>query len=106
MKRRDVNIRLGFTLCSMTMPNFMLKDAFAALPGSVTWGGIYLLEDRPDVMPFTRRALEMSKNDSPTGVSVNKTLLQEIRNTDWSGTGINLRTGLKKRKLDTVWYLG
>ena len=33
MKRRDVNIRLGFTLCSMAMPNFMLKDAFAALPG-------------------------------------------------------------------------
>ena len=98
MKRRDVNIRLGFTLCSMAMPNFMLKDAFAALPGTVTWGGIYLLEDRPDVMPFTRRALEMSRNDSPTGNSVNKTLLQEIRNTDWSGTGINLRTGLKKEE--------
>jgi len=98
VKRRDFCIQSTLGLAALNLSLFHATPALAALPGTVTWGGAYLLEDKPGFMPHTRRALAMAENDSPNGQSANKTLLTEIRATDWSGSGLDLRTGLKKKE--------
>jgi len=98
LKRREFTSKSAAALSTLAAPNLLFSPALAALPGTVTWGGAYLLEDKPGIMPYTRSALQMSKNNSPNGTSVNKTLLREIRDTDWTGTGLDLRTGLKKKE--------
>ncbi len=97
MNRRDFFIHAGVIASANFGFLFEPKLAFAGLSGTISWGGIYLLEDKPDFMPFTRKALQLSGNESPSGESANKTLLNEIRSTDWTDTDIDLRAGLKKR---------
>ena len=98
MKRRNFCFQTVLGLTAATMPPLFSRRVQAALPGTVTWGGAYLLEDKPGFMPYTRQALQMNENMSPTGEKANKTLLNEIRAHDWSGSGIDLRTGLKKKQ--------
>ena len=98
MKRRNFCYQTLLGLAAVNMPALIPGHAYAALPGTVTWGGAYLLEDKPGFMPYTRQALQMNENTSPTGEKANKTLLKEIRAHDWSSSGIDLRTGLKKKQ--------
>ena len=98
MQRRDFCLKVALTFTACATPPTKFSAAFAALPGTVTWGGAYLMEDKPNFMPFSRKALKISGANSPTGQSANETLLDEIRAADWKGAGIDVRTGLKKKE--------
>lgn len=76
----------------------LIPAAQAAIPGTVTWGGAYLLDEATADMPHTKAALAMNASSSPTGQSVNSALLEAIREADWSMAGIDLRAGLKKQE--------
>lgn len=76
----------------------VITAAQAAIPGTVTWGGAYLLDENTPDMPHTKAALAMNASSSPTGQSVNSALLEAIREGDWSKAGIDLRAGLKKKE--------
>jgi D-aminopeptidase len=69
----------------------LISSADAAVPGTVTWGGAYLLDETTTDMPHTKAALAMNASSSPTGQSVNKALLDAIRAADWTKAGIDLR---------------
>jgi hypothetical protein len=56
------------------------------------------MEDKSNFMPFSREALKISGDNSPTGQSANETLLNEIRTADWSDASIDVRTGVKKKE--------
>ena len=74
----------------------LVTSASAAIPGTVTWGGAYLLEEDSNQTPHTKAALAMNASTSPTGQSVNRALLDAIRQADWSSAGIDLRAGMEK----------
>ncbi|MEL0024723.1 MAG: hypothetical protein VW934_10755, partial [Alphaproteobacteria bacterium] len=76
----------------------LISSADAAVPGTVTWGGAYLLDETTTDMPHTRAALAMNASSSPTGQSVNKALLDAIRAADWTKAGIDLRAGMDKQE--------
>ena len=76
----------------------LVSSARAAIPGTVTWGGAYLLDETTTRMPHTRAALALNASSSPTGQSVNRALLDAIRATDWSVAGIDLRAGMDKQE--------
>ena len=76
----------------------LISSADAAVPGTVTWGGAYLLDETTTDMPHTRAALAMNASSSPTGQSVNKALLDAIRDADWTKAGIDLRAGMDKQE--------
>ena len=57
----------------------LISSANAAIPGTVTWGGAYLLDETTTDMPYTKAALAMNASSSPTGQSVNRALLDAIR---------------------------
>ena len=76
----------------------LISSANAAVPGTVTWGGAYLLDETTTDMPHTRAALAMNASSSPTGQSVNKALLDAIRAADWTKAGIDLRAGMDKQE--------
>jgi hypothetical protein len=76
----------------------LISSANAAVPGTVTWGGAYLLDETTTDMPHTRAALAMNASGSPTGQSVNKALLDAIRAADWTKAGIDLRAGMDKQE--------
>jgi len=73
-----------------------VTPANAAIPGTVTWGGAYLLDEGSNQTPHTKAALAMTANTSPTGQTVNRALLDAIREADWSSAGIDLRAGMDK----------
>ena len=76
----------------------LISSANAAIPGTVTWGGAYLLDETTTDMPHTKAALAMNASSSPTGQSVNKALLDAIRDADWTKAGIDLRAGMDKQE--------
>ena len=76
----------------------LISSANAAIPGTVTWGGAYLLDETTTDMPYTKAALAMNASSSPTGQSVNRALLDAIRVADWTKAGINLRAGMDKQE--------
>lgn len=76
----------------------LISSANAAIPGTVTWGGAYLLDETTTDMPHTKAALAMNASSSPTGQSVNKALLDAIRAADWTKAGIDLRAGMDKQE--------
>lgn len=76
----------------------LISSADAAVPGTVTWGGAYLLDETTTDMPHTKAALAMNASSSPTGQSVNKALLDAIRAADWTKAGIDLRAGMDKQE--------
>ncbi len=76
----------------------LISSANAAVPGTVTWGGAYLLDETTTDMPHTKAALAMNASSSPTGQSVNKALLDAIRAADWTKAGIDLRAGMDKQE--------
>ena len=76
----------------------VIAPAMAAIPGTVTWGGAYLLDETTNDMPHTKAALAMNASSSPTGQSVNRALLDAIRGADWSTAGIDLRAGMDKQQ--------
>jgi len=76
----------------------LVTPAHAAIPGTVTWGGAYLLDETSGNMPHTGAALAMNASSSPTGQSVNRALLDAIRGADWSAAGIDLRAGMDKQE--------
>ena len=75
-----------------------VSTAQAAIPGTVTWGGAYLLDEGTKEMPHTKAALAMNASSSPTGQSANKALLDAIRSVDWSTADIDLRAGMDKQQ--------
>ena len=76
----------------------LISFANAAIPGTVTWGGAYLLDETTTDMPHTKAALAMDASSSPAGQSVNKALLDAIRAVDWTKAGIDLRAGMDKQE--------
>ena len=76
----------------------LISSAAAAIPGTVTWGGAYLLDETTTLMPHTKAALGFNVSSSPTGQSVNKALLDAIRAADWTQAGIDLRAGMDKQE--------
>lgn len=76
----------------------LISSAAAAIPGTVTWGGAYLLDETTTLMPHTKAALGFNASSSPTGQSVNKALLDAIRAADWTQAGIDLRAGMDKQE--------
>ncbi len=96
MKRREFVRQSFIGLSAVNAPLLLSAPANARLPGTVTWGGAYILEDEPGLMLYTRQALAMTPKVSPTGESANGALLREIRATDWSDTALDLRTGLDR----------
>lgn len=98
MKRRDFLKKSALVCASTSAPLTNFSMAFAALPGTVTWGGVYLMEDKPNFMPFSRKALQITGKTSPSGQSANETLTNEIQAVEWQGSGIDIRTGIKKKE--------
>ena len=86
----------GLYATSQYLP--LISSANAAIPGTVTWGGAYLLDETTTDMPHTKAALAMNASRSPTGQSVNKALLDAIRAADWTKAGIDLRAGMDKQE--------
>ena len=98
MRRRSfLRLAAAGSACSAASYLPFTSTAQAAIPGTVTWGGAYLLDDQTAEMPHTRTALSMNSSSSPTGQSANSAILEAIRNADWSKAGIDLRTGLKRK---------
>ena len=99
MRRRSfLSLAAAGSICSTFGRFSLVSHAQAAIPGTVTWGGVYLLDEGTTEMPHTKAALAMNASSSPTGQSVNKALLDAIRSVDWSTTGIDLRAGMNKQQ--------
>ena len=98
MRRRSfLRLAAASSACSAASYLPFTSTAQAAIPGTVTWGGAYLLDDQTNDMPNTKTALSLNSSSSPTGQSANSVILEAIRNADWSKAGIDLRTGLKRK---------
>lgn len=99
MRRRSfLSLAAAGSICSTFGRFSLVSHAQAAIPGTVTWGGAYLLDEGTTEMPHTKAALAMNASSSPTGQSVNKALLDAIRSVDWSTAGIDLRAGMNKQQ--------
>lgn len=69
------------------------QQAQAKIPGTVTWGGAYILGTNKE-LPNVAKALTL---ESETDDTVNSSLLSSLRKTDWQKTDIDLRTGFKRK---------
>ncbi len=98
MRRRSfLRLAAAGSLCGAGSYFPLTTTAQAAIPGTVTWGGAYLLDDQTMDMPHTKKALSLNSSSSLTGQSANSAILEAIRDADWSTAGIDLRTGLKRK---------
>ena len=97
LRRSFLRLVAAGSVCSAGSYFPVTSKAQAAIPGTVTWGGAYLLDDQTNDMPNTKTALSLNSSSSPTGQSVNSAILEAIRNSDWPAAGIDLRTGLKRK---------
>ena len=97
LRRSFLRLVAAGSACSAGSYFPVTSKAQAAIPGTVTWGGAYLLDDQTNDMPHTKTALSLNSSSSPTGQSVNSAILEAIRNSDWPAAGIDLRTGLKRK---------
>ena len=97
LRRSFLRLVAAGSVCSAGNYFPVTSKAQAAIPGTVTWGGAYLLDDQTNDMPNTKTALSLKSSSSPTGQSVNSAILEAIRNSDWPAAGIDLRTGLKRK---------
>ena len=99
MRRRSfLSLAAAGGICSAGGRFSLVSTAQAAIPGTVTWGGAYLLDETTTLMPHTKAALAMNASSSPTGQSANKALLDAIRSVDWSTADIDLRAGMDKQQ--------